>query len=87
MGILKDLKRKKNLSTIKICPQCKEPELQKTTYGSFTNTENYKCKNCGYQGSLYLEVNNEQDDNSDKILEKLKKKFPEYIESENTDKD
>lgn len=84
MGILKDLKWKKKNATIKVCPQCKEPKLQKTSFGSFTNTEYYKCINCGYEGPLFLEVDKYFDDADNKILEKLKKEFPNDIDTENT---
>lgn len=78
----KELKRKKKTPSAKLCPNCKKPELQRTTLGSFTNTEFYKCKNCNYQGSLYLEIDLDGNEEDNAFLETLKKKFPEYVEDE-----
>ena len=82
MGIFKEMKRKKKEHTIKLCPKCKRPKLQRTTYGSFTNTEYYKCLNCDYEGPLYLEISPGEEEKTNEILENLKKHYPEDLESE-----
>lgn len=40
--------------TFLLCPQCRSPDVFIAT-GMITG-QVYRCKNCGYQGSLILEV-------------------------------
>ena len=77
---LKSLKRKEKGPIIKICPQCQTPNLYRTTFGSFTNTEFYKCRNCDYEGAFYIEVNPNETEANFLDLEKLKEEFPEFVE-------
>ncbi len=82
MKIFRDLKRKNKGRTVKLCPKCQQPELIKTTYGTFTNTENYKCRNCGYTGAFYIEIDQSAMENGTIDVEALKNEFPDFVESD-----
>ena len=45
------------MKKVKICPKCKQPTLITAFNVSGWLTPNYfECKNCGYLGSFYLEI-------------------------------
>ena len=45
------------MKKLRICPKCKQPKLKNALNVSGWLTPNYfECKNCGYLGSLYLEI-------------------------------
>ncbi|HUZ80088.1 MAG TPA: hypothetical protein VMV28_05675 [Thermoplasmata archaeon] len=46
--------RHKKRESFLLCPQCRSPEIYLVA-GMITG-QVYLCKNCGYQGSLVLEV-------------------------------
>lgn len=46
--------RRKKTETFLLCPQCRSPEIFLVA-GMITG-QVYLCKDCGYQGSLVLEV-------------------------------
>lgn len=85
MRFWKNLRTKKKGITVKICPSCHKPELVRTTVGSFTNTEFYQCRNCDYEGALYLEFDPEEDGSNFADLEEFKKEFPEFVEPDEKD--
>jgi len=48
------------MTTIRICPKCKEPKLKNATNVSGWLTPNlYECTACNYVGSFYLEIDPE----------------------------
>ncbi|TFF95818.1 MAG: hypothetical protein EU544_01945 [Promethearchaeota archaeon] len=48
------------MTILKICPKCKEPTLKSAMNVSGWLAPNmFECKNCGYVGQLYLEVDSE----------------------------
>jgi len=70
----------------KICPKCLKPTLVKTLkYSGWMSTPWFSCHDCGYSGGFYLEVDPEEDGKEFIDLEELKKKFPEFIENENSE--
>ena len=45
------------MKKLRICPKCKQPKLRPALNVSGWLSPNYfECKNCGYLGSLYLEI-------------------------------
>lgn len=75
MGIFKHIKRKSKTPTVKLCPKCEQPTIQRTAVGQFTNIDYYECSNCNYKGSFYIEVDlpiqksEEKEENSELIQE------------------
>jgi len=75
MGALRELRRQGRLVRIRICPQCKSPDL--TLLAShydiggamgITPTK-YHCPRCGYWGRVIIEATNE--DISEEVLDDL----------------
>ncbi|MHA1730354.1 MAG: hypothetical protein ACTSU5_00335 [Promethearchaeota archaeon] len=49
--------RKKKYTGVKICPRCMSPDLRQTfNVSGWATSEMYTCKNCGYTGAFYIEV-------------------------------
>ena len=45
------------MTKLRICPKCKQPKLKSAFNVSGWLSPNYfECLNCGYLGSLYLEI-------------------------------
>ena len=45
------------MTKLRICPKCKRPKLKSALNVSGWLSPNYfECRNCGYLGSLYLEI-------------------------------
>jgi C4-type Zn-finger protein len=75
MGALRDLRRQGKLVRIRICPQCKSPDLRllESHYDiggamGITPTK-YRCPRCGYWGRVIIEATNE--DISEAVLDDL----------------
>lgn len=75
MSVLRDLRRQGKLVRIRICPQCKSPELRllESYYDiggamGITPTK-YRCPRCGYWGRVIIEATNE--DVSEEVLDDL----------------
>jgi hypothetical protein len=75
MGALRELRRQGRLVRIRICPQCKSPDLtllaSRYDIGGamgITPTK-YHCPRCGYWGRVVIEATNE--DISEEVLDDL----------------
>jgi hypothetical protein len=45
------------MNKVKICPKCKQPTLRTAlNVSGWLLPDYFECKNCGYMGSLYLEI-------------------------------
>jgi hypothetical protein len=80
-------KRKKKSQTppIIVCPKCLKPTLKDATNVSgFISNKQYYCTSCHYTGVLYLEVDPNETGENLVNLEKLKKDYPEDVESVDT---
>lgn len=64
----KDSSRKKEVSgKIRICPFCKKPTLRPAdSISGWMTADVFACSNCGYRGHLYIEVDPEEFEKSQK---------------------
>ena len=81
MGIWKQLVRKTKSTAVKICPKCYTPSLQKSSSG-WMSTESYRCTECDYTGSFYLELDPNETGDKMADLDLLQSDFPEEREPE-----
>jgi hypothetical protein len=45
------------MKKLRICPNCKQPKLKIAfNVSGWLSPDCFECKNCGYLGSLYLEI-------------------------------
>ncbi|MCJ7649504.1 MAG: hypothetical protein MUP85_12880 [Candidatus Lokiarchaeota archaeon] len=45
------------MKKLKICPKCKQPKLRPAlNVSGWLSPDYFECENCGYLGSLYLEI-------------------------------
>ncbi|MHA1105119.1 MAG: hypothetical protein ACTSPN_05285 [Promethearchaeota archaeon] len=45
------------MKEVRICPKCKQPKLKLAlNVSGWLSPDYFECKNCGYLGSLYLEI-------------------------------
>jgi len=58
--ILKSLKYKNELGpSIKYCPRCGSPKLNAKTNWFIVPSQTYKCPECGYEGPIFMEKEQE----------------------------
>jgi len=74
--------RKKKTSSIKICPKCEKPSLYKARNMGWAVTEMYRCRECDYEGAFYLEIESNENGENFADLDKLKKLYPNDVDSE-----
>jgi len=72
--------KKKNTSSIKICPKCEKPSLYRAKNLGWTISEMYQCSECDYKGAFYLEIEPNENGENFADLEKLKKLYPDDID-------
>ena len=49
------------MKKLRICPKCKQPKLRTAlNVSGWLSPDYFECKNCGYLGSLYLEINSDE---------------------------
>ena len=74
--------RKKKSSSIKICPKCEKPSLYRVGNMGWAITEIYRCRECEYEGAFYLEIDLNENGENFADLDKLKKLYPDDVDSE-----
>ncbi len=74
--------RKKKTSSIKICPKCEKPSLYRARNMGWAVTEIYRCRECDYEGAFYLEIESNENGENFADLDKLKKLYPDDVDSE-----
>ena len=45
---------------MKICPKCRSPKIKDVNKISGWTPPIYRCENCGYQGPMILEIDEEE---------------------------
>jgi len=59
--ILKSLKHKGELEpSTKYCPRCGSPKLKAKTNWFIVPSQTYKCPECGYEGPIFMEKEQEE---------------------------
>ena len=84
MGIWKAKKKQRNEPEMIRCPQCLNSHLRYITQvsGIYTPVKVY-CPDCGYSGSIFIDINAEDDDDNEaQELEMLREEFPDLVEEQ-----
>ncbi|MFB6215769.1 MAG: hypothetical protein ABEJ72_02195 [Candidatus Aenigmatarchaeota archaeon] len=69
--------------SVKICPECASREIEmdrRNWLGFIGQNPTYNCKECGYSGSIVLEIDEDKADDAKKALDDSEEVVPEKKE-------
>jgi hypothetical protein len=73
----------KGSPSVKFCPKCLKSTLKSAmNVSGFISQPTFLCTNCGYMGALYIEVDPNENGENLIDLEKIKREFPNDVESD-----